>query len=287
MRNPKKFGLAEFGTAGPLPTYSLDFYPINRKAERNMGKLVNRSKTFLKQNAPTILTCIGGVGVVATSVMAVKATPKALQRIDEAKEEKGESLTKLETVKVAGPVYIPAVLTGVATLTCIFGANALNKRQQASLASAYALLSRSYNEYRSKVDELHGEGTHEQVTAEIAKDKYEDTDITVAEDKQLFFDQFSGRYFESTIEDVQRAEYRVNRDLVMRDYVSLNEFYEHLGIPKIDAGESLGWSNGGNFAAYWQTWIDFSHQKTLIDDDLECYIIHLQTEPTADYTEYW
>lgn len=252
-----------------------------------MKKLLNRSSAFLKQNSPTILTCIGGVGVIATSIMAVKATPKALQCIEQAKEEKGEDLTKLETVKAAGPVYIPAALTGIGTLACIFGANALSKRQQASLASAYALLNTSYNEYRKKVDELYGEDAGANVRAGIAKDKYDEEDITVSEEKQLFFDQFSGRYFESTIEDVQRAEYRVNRDLVMRDYVSLNEFYEHLGVPTIEAGESLGWSNGGNFAAYWQTWIDFSHQKTLIDDDLECYIIHMQTEPTPDYQDYW
>ena len=252
-----------------------------------MGKLVNRSRAFLKQNSPTILTCIGGVGVIATSIMAVKATPKALQRIEQAKEEKGEELTKLETVKVAGPVYIPAALAGIGTLTCIFGANALSKRQQASLASAYALLNSSYNEYRKKVDELYGEDAGANVRAGIAKDKYDENEVSVGEGKQLFFDQFSGRYFESTIEDVQRAEYRVNRDLVMRDYVSLNEFYEHLGVPTIEAGDTLGWSNGGNFASYWQTWIDFSHQKTLIDDDLECYIIHMQTEPTPDYQDYW
>lgn len=252
-----------------------------------MGKTLNRSMMFLKRNTPTILTIIGGVGVVATSVMAVKATPKALRTIEQAEEEKGEKLTKLEVVKVAGPAYIPAVLTGVATIACIFGANALNKRQQASIISAYALLEGSYREYKNKVSELHGTEFHEQVVTEIAKDKHEETDISVAEDKQLFFDEFSGRYFESTLVDVQKAQYYVNRELVMRDYVALNEYYEQLGIPTIEAGDFLGWSKGGNFATYWQTWIDFSNKKTLIDDDLECYIVTMFTEPTMDFMEYW
>lgn len=252
-----------------------------------MGKVLNRSKTFLKRNTPTILTIVGGVGVIATSVMAVKATPKALRTIEQAEAEKGEKLTKLEIVKVAGPEYIPAVLVGTATLICIFGANALNKRQQASMVSAYALLDSSYREYKKKVKELNGAGFDEKVNSEIAKDKYEDVDISVSEGKQLFFDQFSGRYFESTMEEVQKAEYQVNKDLVLRDYVALNEFYEHLGIPTIEAGDFLGWSNGGNFATYWQTWIDFSHHKTEIDDDLECCIVTMLTEPTMDYTEYW
>ena len=62
-----------------------------------MNKMLFKSKMFLKSNSSTILTCIGGVGVVATVVTAVKATPKALIRIEEAKEEKGEELTKKES----------------------------------------------------------------------------------------------------------------------------------------------------------------------------------------------
>ena len=107
-------------------------------------------KEFLRRNSSTILTCIGAVGVVATAVMAVKATPKALELIENAKEEKGEELTKIEVVKVAGPTYIPAIVTGVATVACIFGSNVLNKRSQASLMSAYALLDNSYKEYKKK-----------------------------------------------------------------------------------------------------------------------------------------
>ena len=54
-----------------------------------MNKLVHRASLYVRRNAPTILTCVGGIGVVATSVMAVKATPKALKLIEEAEREKG------------------------------------------------------------------------------------------------------------------------------------------------------------------------------------------------------
>ena len=56
-----------------------------------MEKLIRSSKRFLRKNGSTILTCVGGVGVVATTVMAVKATPKAIQLIKAAEEEKGEN----------------------------------------------------------------------------------------------------------------------------------------------------------------------------------------------------
>ena len=105
-------------------------------------------QTFIKRNAPTILTCLGAVGVIVTAVMAVKGTPKALTLLENAKEEKEEELTKLEKIKIAGPVYIPAIITGAATIACIFGSNSISKNQQATLMSAYALLDNSYKEYK-------------------------------------------------------------------------------------------------------------------------------------------
>ena len=105
-----------------------------------MTNLFEASKLFFKRNGSFILTCIGAVGVVATSVTAVKATPKAIKLIEKREQEKGEKLTVLETIKVAGPAYIPSLAIGVSTIACIFGANGLNKKQQASIMRAYALL---------------------------------------------------------------------------------------------------------------------------------------------------
>lgn len=61
-----------------------------------MNNLLSYSKRFVKKNASTILTMIGGTGVVITSVMAVKTTPKALKMLEKAKEEKGEEITNFE-----------------------------------------------------------------------------------------------------------------------------------------------------------------------------------------------
>lgn len=251
-----------------------------------MNGLLQRSKMFVNRNASTILTVVGGVGVVATSIMAVKATPKAMQLLQEVKEEKGEELTKFDIVKKAGPAYIPAMITGAATIACIFGANVLNKKQQAALMSAYALLEQSYKEYKNKVVDLYGEEVHTKIKDEIAKDKYKENDISVTEDKKLFYDDFSGRYFESTDAIVQQAEYRINRHLVQRDYAYLNEFYEELGIEPIDGGWDLGWSPGSNEYTAWQSWLDFNHHKVTMDDGLECTIVSFYIEPTLEFCNF-
>lgn len=251
-----------------------------------MGKLLNHSKLFLNRNASTILTVIGGAGVVATAVLAVRETPKAMRNVQEATEEKGEELTTFEVIKAAGPAYIPSVIAGTATLACIFGANVLNKRQQASLMSAYALLDTNFKNYQKKAEELYGEGAGIRIREELAKDEYEETDIRVEEGKELFYDMYSNRYFQSTLYDVQQAEYRLNRNLITRDYAYLNEFYEELGIEPVIAGYSLGWSRGANLDVYWQEWIDFDHEKVTMDDGLECHIIKMQCEPIPDFEDY-
>lgn len=249
-------------------------------------------KEFLRRNSSTILTCVGAVGVVATSVMAVKATPKALQLIDKAEKEKGDKLTKFELVKVAGPVYVPAVIAGAGTIACIFGSNIISKHQQATLMSAYALLDSSYKEYKNKVDEIYGEEAGQKVREEIAKDKYTGDGTLVDDDKELFYDFYSGRYFESTKDAVMRAEYEVNRTLYVNGYVGVNTFYDELGIGGRPEYDELGWTCGQLESMYWHTWIEFEHTETILDDDMDvyeglpCTIIYMPLEPVID-AEYY
>lgn len=145
-----------------------------------------------RSHVSTLLTCIGAIGVIATSVIAVKATPKATKLLEASEKEKGEKLTTIEVVKIAGPAYIPAVLVGVSTIACIFGANVLNKHSQASLASAYALLDRSYKEYRNKVNALYGEEADDKIRSEVVNDYYDEYDENIvdeeSDDIKLFFD---------------------------------------------------------------------------------------------------
>lgn len=251
-----------------------------------MNSLLNKSQVFLKRNSSTILTCVGAVGVIATTVTAVKATPKAMKLIEKAKEEKSDELTKLEIVKIAGPAYIPTVVLGVSTLACIFGANVLNKRGQASLMSAYALADSSYKDYRKKVDELYGEEAGAQVRAGIAKDKYEEQPVEVHGDNLLYYDFYSGRYFEASPTFVKTAEYELNRKLMMDDCVYLNEWYQLLDLEPLEHGLDFGWSTCANYDMYWQTWIDFHHEKVIMDDGLECIIISFSQEPYPEFEDY-
>ena len=133
---------------------------------------------FFKKNSATILTITGTVGVVATSILTAKAAVKASKIIEEAEQEKGEKLTVREFVETVWTVFIPPVVAGASTIACIFGANILNKRQQASLVSAYALIENSYREYKAKLKEIYGEEAHNNIVDAIVAEKYEDVHIS-------------------------------------------------------------------------------------------------------------
>lgn len=259
-----------------------------------LQKLGSKSKVFFKRHSATILTCVGAAGVVATTVTAVKATPKAISLIEEARAEKGEELTKLEVVKAAGPVYFPSLLLGASTIACIFGANVLNKKNQAAITSAYVLLDNSYKEYKKKVEELYGGDAHQNVVTAIAKDHYEDEDISdldFGEDEKLFYDSYSEQYFLAKQEHVIKAEYETNKKIFAVGSANVNDFYNTLREQGVDiqlhpGGDNLGWSTGILEAHYWATWLDFDHFNTEMEDGMECMIIAFRCDPMFDYPYY-
>lgn len=249
----------------------------------NTVKILAKSKLFLKNNSPTLLSIVGAAGVVATAVTAVRATPKALVLIEAEEhvkwmeEEPSTSLTPMEIVKVAWKPYIPSILIGGATIACVFGANALNQRQQASLASAYALLDRSYKEYKNKVKEALGEEKEKEVQKAIIKERLDDiediTQLGLGAETLMFFEEHHGQIFERTMLEVREAEYQLNRRITTEGEASLNHFLEYLDLPGVAGGDTIGWSQEDAFDSYSHSWIDFDHELVQMDDGMECYII--------------
>lgn len=244
---------------------------------------------------PTILSAVGVIGVVGTAIAAVRATPKAVKILDERRVQKGEDLTVKEKFKATWKCYLPAVGIGVGTAACILGANALNRKAQASIASAYALVSSSYNKYKGKVIEKYGKDTHDEIISSIKAEKANAMPITAGsfvhnscldfdtnEEETLFYDDFSQRYFTSTISKVLQAEYHLNRNYVLGGGVYVNDFYDFLGISHVDEGDAeVGWScYDGEIQ-----WIDFNHVKSTTDDGLEVCIIEMIFEPFDVYSD--
>ena len=256
------------------------------------NKHYHKTLNYINKNSASILTGLGIVGVATTTVLGIKATPKAQLILEEKEEYKfehyGEPLTKFEKALAVTPVYLPTILMGVATASCIFGANYINKQQQAILASAYTYLNANFNEYKEKVKEIYGEDADEKVKIEIAKDRLaniEIDDINLIE-KKTFYDEFSGRYFKMSFYDLQEIMYKVNRDYSCFGQLSLNNLYEYLGMEPSPSGDLLGWNSAKDWECVGYSWIDIRWEKMDMPDDFECYAIRFNIDPNDDWYEW-
>lgn len=246
---------------------------------KTLPRLLQNAKRYLRKESPIILSCVGAAGVVATTVLAIHATPKAVELLDEAdelKKEQEEELTVVDKVKIVGPVYIPTIVAGVTTVGCILGSNVLSKKQQVSLIGAYSILDSSYKEYRNKVRELCGKDTDILVQDEISKDRFLKQEIQPIEQRALWYEPYRDEFFEKTEKEVIDAEYHINRDFALRGESNLNEFYEFLGLEPTDTGCEIGWDiYTDDEIGYENMWIDFEHHLVHMEDGTEYYRIEI------------
>lgn len=214
---------------------------------------MNKNLTRLRQLSPAILTTLGILGVVGTAATAVKATPRALKLIKIRKEElKTDKLEPMELVRVSWKCYIPSALIGAGTVACIVGIGVIDRRNQAALTSAYAMLNESYKQYRQAAKKVYGDDADNKIHAEMAKDAMIHTsdwgyqvynmDMDSDSEKLLFYDLTTRRYFTTTMAAVLNAEYHINRNLALRGECSLNEWMSFLGLDDVENGDEMGWN---------------------------------------------
>lgn len=242
---------------------------------------MTNAQFMLKKYSPVILTGVSMLGVVATTVLGIKATPKALKLINEAEDIKGDKLTKKEIVKVAWKPYIPTAISCVATLSTILSLHILNAKTQNSLATAYVTLNNIHQEYVAKTKELYGEDADQKIKNAILNDHpimFKD----LSEGGQLFFDYQSLRYFESSIEEVLKAENDLNAEFAASGTVTMNDFYRLLGLEPLSYANEIGWYDNGTYFE-----IKFENQLCSMDvggereDKVNVFIINTITEPNV------
>lgn len=246
-------------------------------------RMCGKSRLYLRRSAPAILCSVAAVGVVGTAVAAVRVTPKAMELLKDAADEKRADLSKTEMIVAVAHLYIPATAIGVGTIFCIFGANALNKKQQVRLMSAYALLKNYHKGYRDKLIELHGEEADIEIGNAMVREhcNYHEIDMDEPDRKVIFYDEISGESIVRYEREIIDAEYHFNRNFTLRGYAFLNELYDFLGMRQTEYGSIAGWSMSSGIM-----WVDFEHR--LIDNDdggIACYSIDMIFAP--EIIEEW
>lgn len=261
-----------------------------------MPKFINNVKTTMAKHSPEILTGIGIAGMITTTVLAVKATPKALRLIEEEKERQyreictgereSDEFKTLDAVKVAWKCYIPAAATGIASIACLIFASSVNSRRNAALATAYKLSETAFTEYREKVIESIGEKKEKNIRDKVHKERIEKnpsskSEIIITEmGNTLCYDYNTGRYFKSDIDKIKKAVNEINRRMLIDNYISVNDFYEEIGLDRIREGDRMGWKISDGLIE-----LDFSTQ--LSDNGTPCLVISFVSAPKYDFDKFF
>ena len=254
---------------------------MNKSTVTDLFKSISK---WTSKHSPELLTGAGIAAGVTTVVLAVKATPKALQLIEEEKHnQKTDHLKPVDTVKATWKCYIPAALTGTASIACIIGANSVNTRRHAALAAAYELSTTALKEYRGKVVETIGEKKEKTVREKLSQQQVErkpvvDREVIVTKKGDtLFFEPLSGRYFKSDIDTIKSAVNELNRRMIGgENYISLSEFYMEIGLSITEISDDLGWRVDNSI-------IEIEYNAVKADDGTPCLSLDFLAKPECDY----
>lgn len=250
----------------------------------SVSKFIKSAQNAVRKHSPEILVGVGIAGMVTTTVLAVRATPKALILIEQKKEEEGvDKLKAMDVVKTTWKCYLPSAVIGSASIFCLIGASSVNLRRNAALATAYALSESTLKDYQKKVVEEIGEKKERAVREAVTKDEITNNPVTKNEiiitgtGDSLCYDLMCKRYFKSNIEKLRRIENDLNRRMRSENYISLNEFYNEVGLDDVGAGHDLGWNIDKGY-------IKLEFDSHLADDGTPCLVVGFSNPPVYGFS---
>lgn len=232
-----------------------------------------------KKHSPEILIGMGIAGAASSVILAIRSTPKALILLEEKRQELGvEKLEAKEIIKTAAPVYIPTAVSFGVSVACIIGAGSVNARRNAALTAAYTLSESTLRTYRDKVLETVGEGKEREIRQKAAIEQQQKTPepqtlvVSSAAGQLKCFDSLSGRYFVSTRNEIDKAVNEFNRQLRDDMRISLNDWYDLIGLDTNKLGDMLGWDIERGY-------VETCYASRLDEDGLPCLVVNYVEPP--------
>lgn len=245
--------------------------------------MIKTIKPFLVKHKPDILIYMGLSGLIGTMALLVNSTIKATKLVEARKIELNkEKLPAKEVFKTVWKCYIPPLVMTAVSIPCIIIGNRVSNKRNAALAAAYTISETALQEYQNKTKEIIGERKEQQIreaaSKEIVGNSYKSgATIISGNGDNLFYDELSGRFFNSTWNKVLKAANELNAKAIGgSDIVTLNDWYEAIGLEPVDLGEERGWSVYQKGA---KGLISISLTSMLTEDNIPCAAIHYENRP--------
>lgn len=221
----------------------------------NLSKGVNTARNIITANSPVLLVGTAVAGVVSTGVLAARGGYKARGIIDEAEGRyrdvpTDQELTTVEKAQLTWPQYAVPAVTGASAIASVVGVHTIHSKRHAALAGLYAVTAGKMDDMRDKAEELLGSKKTQAFNDALGQKAVDNNPIINHEvivlpgGSELMHDDWSGRWFMGSVPIIEKAMYEVNLLLTEGQEVSLNEYYDHVGLDPIPMGTSFGWSAG-------------------------------------------
>lgn len=207
-----------------------------------MKPVIKTVRNLVSKNASDLLL-FGGVGcILGGGVLAIRQTPKAVLILDTKKDER-----TIDKVKAVAPLFVPTVGLVVVGITQIVCARNITKNKLAAITTAYTISDKAYKTYRDKVKEIVEPEKYENIQREVVRETVDRNpankeNINVSGNKVLIYDSSADRYFEGTLNEIEKAVNTLNKRMRNDMTISLNEFYTEIGLNCTKTGEYLGWN---------------------------------------------
>lgn len=241
-----------------------------------MNGFVRGLVSATNKHAPAILAGVGVVGTVLTAVTAVAGDRQAALRCQEVGID---TPTNRDRVEHGWKCYIPAVLAAAGSVSAIIAAYRVDAARQAAALAACTMTSEAFDRYRSAAEEVLPKEERKKVesaaAAKIPLPENRQNVIFIEGGSVLCYDGHSGRYFRSSMNHLRKVQNDLNRTLISESAVSLNEFYEHVGLPTTALGDQLGWQVGKEIELHFTT--------SMGDNEEPCVVVDFITEPIPDW----
>lgn len=247
-----------------------------------LSTIVRQAQKIVSDNSPAVLTGMAVSGTVLTGYLTYKGTLKAVETLDSEAINQHVDVTLFKTsdkLKLTWRHYAPAVGTAAATCTCMVMATRISTSRTAAMVAAFTISERAYDQYKDKVVEQLGENKHVKVRDAVAQDQVSAAPggslVVVGDGDVLCFDRWSGRYFQSNMEALNKAANRINHEIIHGTYASLSQFYDEIGLEHITTSDELGWDSNNL--------LELEFSTVLYKEKTPCIAIGFNVVPSRGY----
>lgn len=220
----------------------------------NLNALIKSTGRIIRANSPSILTAFGVSGTITTAYLTGKATIKAVNAVRSEQERidqrvKSYPLARNDVIRLVWKFYIPPTISGVVTIGSIIAATRIGSKRTAAAYSILTVSERAFDEYKEKVVEKYGERKEQHIRDEIAQDKVTNNPPPTREvmlagpGNVLCYEIYTGRYFNSDMESLRKAQNDINAKLLRDDHASASDLYIILGLPYTSHSSYIGWTS--------------------------------------------